>query len=71
MREVINISLPKELSRSVEELVKRGKYATKSEFFRDLLRMWMEGKILRELSESRKELASGKGKLLKSLKGLR
>jgi len=71
MREVINISLPKELSRSVEELVKKGKYATKSEFFRDLLRMWMEGKILRELSESRKELASGKGKLLKSLKGLR
>ena len=71
MREVINISLPKELSRSVEELVKKGKYATKSEFFRDLLRMWMEGKILREISESRKELASGKGKLLKSLKGLR
>ena len=71
MREVINISLPKELNKSVEELVKKGKYATKSEFFRDLLRMWMEGKILRELSESRKELASGKGKLLKSLKGLR
>ena len=71
MREVINISLPKELNRKVEELMKRGGYATKSEFFRDILRMWMEGKILRELSESRKELASGKGKLLKSLKGLR
>ena len=71
MREVINISLPKELNRKVEELMKRGGYATKSEFFRDILRMWMEGKILRELSESRKELASSKGKLLKSLKGLR
>jgi len=35
------------------------------------LRMWMEGKILRELSESRKELASGKTKLLRSLKDLR
>ncbi|PIU46578.1 hypothetical protein COS93_02160 [bacterium (Candidatus Gribaldobacteria) CG07_land_8_20_14_0_80_33_18] len=71
MREVINISLPKELNRSVEELVKKGKYATKSEFFRELLRLWIEGKILRELAESRKELASGKTKLLRSLKDLR
>ena len=71
MREIINISLPKELKKKVEELVKKGRYATKSEFFRDLLRMWMEGKILRELSESRKELVSGKGKTLRSLKDLR
>jgi len=71
MREVINISLPKELNKSVEELVKKGKYATKSEFFRELLRLWLEGKILRELAESRKELAVGKGKLLRSLKDLR
>jgi len=71
MREVINISLPKELNKSVEELVKKGKYATKSEFFRELLRLWIEGKILRELAESRKELASGKTKLLRSLKDLR
>jgi len=71
MRKVVNISLSEELSRAVEELVKRGKYSTKSEFFRDLLRMWIEGKIIRELAESRKELSSGKGKLLRSLKNLR
>ena len=71
MREIINISLPKELNRSVEELIKNGKYATKSEFFRELLRLWIEGKILRELVESRKELASSRGKLLRSLKDLR
>jgi len=71
MRKVVNISLSEELSRAVEELVKRGKYSTKSEFFRDLLRMWIEGKIIRELAESRKELSSGKGKLLRSLKDLR
>jgi len=35
------------------------------------LRLWLEGKILRELAESKKELALGKGKLLKSLKELR
>jgi len=71
MREVINISLPKELNKAVEEIIEKEKYATKSEFFRDLLRMRLEGKILRELAESRKELSAGKGKLLKSLKNLR
>jgi len=71
MREIINISLPKELSKAVERIVKKEKYATKSEFFRDLLRMRIEGKILRELAESRKELSAGKGKILKSLKDLR
>ena len=71
MREIINISLPKELNRAVEETIKKGKYSTKSEFFRELLRLWLEGKILRELAESKKELALGKGKLLKSLKELR
>ena len=71
MREIINISLSKDLAQSVEEMVKKGKYATKSEFFRDLIRMWIEGKILRELAESRKELTAGKGKFLRSLKYLR
>ena len=71
MREVINISLPKELNRAVEETIKKGNYSTKSEFFRELLRLWLEGKILRELAESRKEIALGKGKLLRSLKKLR
>lgn len=71
MRKVINISLPKELALSVERMVKKGNYATRSEFFRDLLRMKIEGRILRELAESKKELACGKGKLLKSLRDLR
>ncbi len=71
MREVINISLPKELNKSVKEMVRKGNYATKSEFFREILRSWIEGKILRDLAKSRKELSSGRGKLLKSLKDLR
>ena len=71
MREVINISLPKELNQAVEETIKKGSYSTKSEFFRELLRFWLEGKILRELAESRKEIALGKGKLLRSLRELR
>ncbi|MBI2578033.1 MAG: ribbon-helix-helix protein, CopG family [Candidatus Wildermuthbacteria bacterium] len=71
MRSIINISLSKELHKVVEKELKRRKYSTKSEFFRDLLRMWVEGRLLRELSESRKELAEGKGKIVKSLKDLR
>ena len=71
MRNIINISLPQEMSRTVDQCVSSGQYATKSEFFRDLLRMWSEGRLLQELNESRQELMNGRGKILKSLKDLR
>ncbi len=71
MRKIINLSLPAGMAKSVDDIVAKGNYASKSEFFRDLLRMWMEGKMLRELNESRKELSSGRGRALKSLKDLR
>jgi len=71
MREIINLSLPKAMAKSVDDVVKEGNYASRSEFFRELLRSWMEGKILKELTESQKEIANGKGKILKSLKDLR
>lgn len=71
MRNIINISLPVQLTSVVEKEVKRGNYASKSEFFRTLLRMWMEGRLAGELEKSREELISGKGKLLNSLKDLR
>lgn len=71
MRKIINISLPAELNEEVNKAVKSGRYATKSEFFRDLLRLWEEQKLLNEIRESEKEFAAGKGKVLKSLKQLR
>lgn len=71
MREIINLSLPKAMANSVDDIVKEGNYASRSEFFRELLRSWMEGKILKELVASQKEIADGKGKILKSLKDLR
>ena len=71
MRKIINISLPIELGNIVEKTVKTGQYATKSEFFRHLLRLWAEGRLLKDLDESRKEIAAGRGKVLKSLKDLR
>jgi len=71
MREIINISLPPWLKSEVETAVKNGGYATTSEFFRDILRLWREDKLLRELKDSQREILAGKGKVLKSLKNLR
>jgi len=71
MRNIMSISLPLPLTSVVEKEVKRGNYASKSEFFRYLLRQWMEGRLGYELDQSRKELQEGKGKLLKSLTDLR
>lgn len=71
MRQIINLSLPKAMADTVDDIVKEGNYATRSEFFRDLLRMWMEGRILKQLAESRRELTASRGKVLKSLKDLR
>lgn len=68
MRTIINISLPKELTNVVEKAVDRGEFASKSEFFRNLLRLWLTGE---ELNKSRKELEKGKGKLLRTLRDLR
>jgi Arc/MetJ-type ribon-helix-helix transcriptional regulator len=71
MRAIVNISLPQQLNILVEKELESGQYASKSEFIRSLLRDWYETKLLKELEESRKEMKSGRGKLLKSLKDLR
>ena len=72
MRNIINISLPKNLTKEVERQVREGGYATKSEFFRELVRRSLEEeKLFREIEESRKELRAGKGKILRSLRDLR
>ena len=71
MRSVVNISLPSSLELVVNQAVGTGKYASKSEFFRHLLRKYIEDDLAKELETSRKELISGKGKLLSSLRDLR
>ncbi len=71
MRTIINISLPKELSKVVDIAVKRGKFATKSEFFRKLLHRWEEDQLLAGIEESRRDFKAGRYKTLKSLADLR
>ncbi len=63
--------MPAELKKEVDKAVASGQYATKSEFFRDLLRLWKEEQFLEELRESQREIMKGKGKVLASLKQLR
>jgi len=71
MREVINISLPAPMAKTVKAAVKKGEYASTSEFFRHLLRLWNTYKLADELKNDRREFMAGKGKVLKSLKELR
>lgn len=71
MRSVINISLPKDLEKVVLREVKRGKFASKSEYVRYLLRLAEEDRILKDIKQSEKEFAAGKGRVLRSLKDLR
>ena len=72
MRDILNISVSKELSRKLDSMVKRGKYSTKSEFVRDLIRDRMEyEELVRSIKRSEAEFKAGKGKILRSLKDLR
>ncbi len=71
MRNIVNISLPDQLDKEVVRYVKQGGFASKSEFFRHLLRIWKEHNLAHEIELSRKEIALGKGKKLSSLKSIR
>lgn len=70
MRNVINISLPPALTKKVEGAVRLGNFASKSEFFRYLLREWIAGRLAEGFEEGRKEYLAGKTKKLRSMKNL-
>lgn len=71
MRQIINISLPPQLAKLVNDSVSSGQYATKSEFFRSLLRRWSNDQLSSELEQSYRDMKKGKKYLLRSLKDLR
>jgi len=71
MRDIINISLSKELAKELERAVKRGRYSSKSEFVRYLIREKLEEEeLLKSVQRSEAEFRAGKGKILKSLADL-
>ena len=51
----------------VEREVRKGKFASTSEYIRYLIRT---GELALDVEQSRKEFTEGKGKILKSLKDL-
>lgn len=63
--------MPLELKREVYQEVKKGNYASVSEFFRDTLREWKNAKLIRDIRESQLEARAGKTKVLRSLRDLR
>ena len=67
MRTIVNISLPEVLAKEVEREVRKGKFASKSEFFRHVLR---ERELEKELYRQTKRFERGEGTLLKSLADL-
>lgn len=70
MRNIINISLPKELVSFVRKETKQGKFASVSEFIRKLIRDYEETKLLADIKKGREEYRQGKTKVLRSLKDL-
>ena len=62
--------MPPKLFSKVESIVKNNNYSSISEFIRDAIRVWEEEQLYKSIMESRKELAQGKGKKLRSLKDL-
>ena len=70
MRQVINLSLPAPLVKAVRREVKNGDYASTSEFFRHLLRLWNTKQLAEEIRRARLEFKAGKGKILRSFADL-
>jgi len=71
MRNIVNISLTPQLNGFVEDIVATGQYASKSEFFRSLLRDWHARHLKSQLDNSKRKIEQDQGCTLKSLKDLR
>ncbi len=56
--------------KNVDRMIKDYNYTSTSEFFRDAVRALEEEKLIKDIMKSEKEFATGKGKLLRSLKDL-
>ena len=69
--DIVSMSLPKQLDEQIEKEARTGKFASKSEFVRFLVRLWQEDKLAKEIDEAEKDIAAGRVKEIESLKELR
>ena len=63
--------MPAEMVKDVNMEIKKGNFASKSEFFRHLLRMWNTQKLAEELKREQREFRKGNYEVLHSLKNLK
>ena len=71
MRNIVNISLPESMVKTIKKDVKEGQYSSTSEFIRHLIRLWNTKRLGQELKKDRKLFEAKEGVELKSLKDLR
>lgn len=62
--------MPPLQKKNVDRMIKDYNYSSTSEFFRDAVRALEEDKLIKDIMESEREFAAGKGKKLRSLKDL-
>lgn len=62
--------MPPTLKKSVDRMIKDYNYTSTSEFFRDAIRAFQDYKLVKDIEESEREFAAGKGKRLRSLRDL-
>jgi len=62
--------MPPAQRKSVDRMVKDYNYASVSEFFRDAIQALQDSKLIKDIVESEREFAQGKGKKLRSLRDL-
>ena len=71
MRAILNISVPEGVAKEIKSEVKKGGFASTSEFIRTALREYKAVRLARELHADREAFVRGKGKVLRSLAELR
>lgn len=71
MRNIINISLPDSMVKTIRKDVERGGFASTSEFIRHLIRLWNTKQLGNELKNDRKLFEAGEGMELGSLRDMR
>ncbi len=70
MRSIVTLSLPEEMVREIKREVKRGKFASMSEYFRHVWREQRQAQLARELRKEAKEYDRGLAKKLHSHRDL-
>ena len=51
MRTIFNISLPAPMAQAVDDAVIAGNFSSRSEFIRNLLRLWMDDKLDSDINQ--------------------